>query len=91
MSKSIMQPNEECCYVTGSQINLDRHHVFPGIANRKLSEKYGLWVWLNHDVHMRLHDEDKVLELRLKQDAQRAFEKTHTRKEFMQIFGKSYL
>ena len=27
----------------------------------------------------------------LRQDGQRAFEKTHTREEFMKLFGKNYL
>lgn len=62
-----------------------------GTANRKLAEKYGLWVWLAHDVHMSLHDRDKDLDRYLQQEAQKAFERTHTRQEWMRIFGKNYL
>lgn len=39
-----------CCYLcgaNGSMDPLDRHHIFGG-ANRKLSEKYGLTVYLCH-------------------------------------------
>lgn len=48
--KSILQ-NEKKCYFCGSQINLECHHVFPGTSNRKLSEKYGLKVWLCREHH----------------------------------------
>lgn len=91
MSKSILQPNDKCCFITGSTINLDKHHIYANTANRKLSEKYGCWCWLRHDVHMKLHDQDKDLDRYLRQECQKEFEKTHTREEFRKIFGKSYL
>lgn len=91
MSKSILQPNDKCCFITGSVINLDKHHVYGNIANRKLSEIHGCWVWLRHDIHKSVHDKDKDLDKYLKQICQIEFEKTHTREEFRKIFGKSYL
>jgi len=92
MSKSIMQHCEEPqCYITGSRINLDKHHCVHGRANRKIAEKYGLWVYLRHDIHMNLHDKDKELDRELEQDAQRAFEKEHSRNEWMKLIGKNYL
>ena len=36
------------CGATGGADPLDRHHIFPGTANRKKSEKYGLVVYLWH-------------------------------------------
>ena len=90
--KSIIQTKKEC-YITHSTYNLHKHHIF-GAANRKISEKYGLWIWLRGDWH-NLSDYgvhfDKELDLRLKQMAQRVFEETHTRQEFMKIIGKNYL
>jgi len=62
-----------------------------GTANRKLSEKYGLKVWLRHDIHADLHDRNKELEIKLKQDAQRAFEKKYSHEAWMEIFKKNYL
>lgn len=47
--KSIMQ-NDKRCFITGRDYNLHKHHIF-GAANRKISEKYGLWVWLNAEIH----------------------------------------
>lgn len=91
MSKSILQGDTKECYVTGATYNLDKHHIYHGTANRKLAEKYGCWVWLEHSVHMRLHDKDKELDRRLQRECQNAFENNHTREEFRKIFGKSYL
>lgn len=44
--KSILQ-TEKRSYLSGDTRWLEKHHIFGG-ANRKLSEKYGLWVWLTH-------------------------------------------
>ena len=90
MSKSIMQDKEEC-YISGSRINLDKHHCMHGGANRKLAEKYGLWVWLRHDIHMQLHDKDKELDRQLEQEAQLAFEKKYSHEKWMAEFRKNYL
>lgn len=90
--KSIMQ-QFKCCYVCNRQTYLQEHHVFFGTANRKQSEKYGLKVWLcfehhlgNEGVH---HNSD--LNAWLKRKGQEVFEETHTREEFISIFGKNYL
>ena len=90
MARSIMQ-DEKVCFVSGSTVQLDRHHVYAGMANRKISEKYGCWCWLRHDIHMELHDRNKELDKMLRRVCQEKFEETHTRDEFMRIFGKSYL
>lgn len=93
MSDSIMQYDKEC-FVTKSTRGLDRHHCFKG-SRRKASERYGLWVWLRHEVHMALHDHCppwERLEEALKIAAQRAFEANGgTREEFMRAFGANYL
>lgn len=94
MKESIIQTDgEKVCFVSGSQINLDRHHqlCIHGNANRKIAEKYGLWVWLRHDLHMNLHDKDKELDRELEQEAQRAFEKKYSHELWMKLFGKNYL
>ena len=91
MSKSILQPDVKECFISGSIINLDKHHVYGGIKNRNLADRYGCWVWLRHDIHMRLHDQDKELDRYLKEECQKKFEETHTREEFRKLFGRSYL
>lgn len=94
-NKSILQTDREYCYLCGRNGNgdpLEKHHVFGGTANRKKSEKYGLYVWI---CGSRCHREGpvsahrcKLTALRLKIDAQKAFERTHTREEFYQEFGR---
>ena len=90
--KSILQA-DKVCYICGRTVNLERHHIFAG-ACRKWSEKYGLWVWLcgttcHRGIDGAQYDREK--NLYLKMDAQTAFERDHTRAEFMKIFGKNYL
>lgn len=93
MSESIMQ-SERICYATGATVGLDRHHCLKG-SRRKKADDYGLWVWLRHDVHMKLHDHCppyEGLENALKIAAQTAFEDNGgTREDFMAIFGCNYL
>lgn len=86
--KSILQEEKEC-WVTGAVSGLHEHHIFGG-ARRKLSEKYGLKVYLRYDWHERAHRERAFAD-ELKREGQRAFERTHSREEFMKIFGKNYL
>jgi hypothetical protein len=91
MTKSIMQ-HDKYCFLCFRSTGLERHHVFAGVANRKISEKYGLWIWLCHDCHTGKDGAQysKEIGLKLKHAAQRAFEKDHSRNQWMQIIGKNY-
>lgn len=91
--KSIIQTDGNGCYLCGRCVMLEKHHCLAGVANRKLSEKYGLWVMLCQECHTGKHGAqyDKEKNLMLKRDAQFAFERTHTRSEWMKLFGKNYL
>ena len=95
MSATILRhcDGKEECYLCGKQTGLERHHIMPGTANRKLAEKYGLWVLLCNDCHTgkngAQYDPEKAL--RLKQDAQRAFERLHGHELWMDTFRKNYL
>lgn len=92
MAKSIMQ-DERRCYLCGKLNDLEKHHIFGGVANRPISEKLGLWVYLCHECHTGKDGAqyNKMKNLLLKQDAQFAFERTHTRQEWMKWIGKNYL
>ena len=90
--KSIMQ-QDECCYICGCTHNLEVHHVMSGTANRRLSELYGLKVFLCRDHHtgsIGVHS-DIFLKNRLERDAQRAFERIYGHRMWMQTFRKNYL
>lgn len=92
MVKSIVQQGERC-FLCGRKAGLERHHIMSGTANRKLSEKYGLTVWLCHEHHT---GKDGVQYNRkaadsLKRLAQIAFEARYSHDEWMQTFRKNYL
>lgn len=99
--KSIMQQDKTHCYICGGLPNytdgaLEEHHVFYGSGRRKLSERYGMKIYIHANkchrnspaaVHV-----NKNVRRKTEQAGQRAFEETQgTRKEFMQIFGRNYL
>lgn len=69
MSKSIIQKKKEC--IICNSLNVEEHHVFFGTANRKLSEKYGLKVYLCAEHHRGtrgVHGKDgKMVDSYLKQ------------------------
>lgn len=94
MAKSIVS-NEKKCWVCGAEYGLHKHHIYAGVANRKLSEKYGLWVYLcgrHHNLSNEGAHFNRDLDLRLKQYAQEVFEaRIGTRDDFRAIFGKSYI
>ena len=93
MGTSIMQDKKEC-YFTGATEGLNKHHIFPGTADRKISEKNGFWVWLRADYHVgtnyAVHNDRERMEY-LQRKCQEKFEKEHSREEFMEIMGRSYL
>ena len=91
--KSIIQTDGNGCYLCGKTVGIECHHVFAGVANKKLSTRLGLTVMLCHECHTGKHGAqyDKEKNLMLKRDAQFAFERTHTRSEWMKLFGKNYL
>ena len=94
MGKSIMQTGREC-YLCGRVTDLERHHIFGGFSsnNRKLSESYGLWVYLCHDCHTGTNGAqyDMGKNLKLKQEAQKAFQSYYSRAMWMRLFRKNYL
>ena len=91
--KSIIQDKKECI-VCGSW-NVEEHHIYFGVAKRKLSEEYGLKVWLcptHHRGTNGVHGKNgHKLDTELKQLGQKAFEWNHTREEFIKIYGRNYL
>ena len=92
MGESILQRSKRC-YFCGRETGLELHHIFGGVANRKLSDKYGLTVWLCHEHHTGTDGAqyDKEKNQSLKRLAQIAFEARHSHEEWMEIFRKNYL
>lgn len=102
MSKSIMHSKDDgTCYLCiklhsnyARQYFLQEHHVAFGTANRKLSEKYGLKVYLcdaHHEHSTEAVHVNADIRKMLCEDAQRAFEKKYPNLSFRCIFGKNYI
>jgi ribosome-binding protein aMBF1 (putative translation factor) len=82
------------CELCGREGKTERHHVFFGRANRKLSEKYKMVACLCPDCHQygaQAVHRCRSTDLFLRVEYQQRFEEEHTREEFRKIFGKSYL
>lgn len=100
--KSIMHDKKDgTCYLCMllhedySRKQTQEHHVFYGTANRKLSEKYGLKVYLCHAHHTYDGSKEAVhrnheIDIRLKILAQTEFEAKYPVLSFRAIFGKDY-
>lgn len=89
---SILQQKKEC-FVCHTTRDLEMHHVLPGTWRRKLSEEYGLKVWLCHEHHTGrtgVHADPNFM-LELKQYAQTVFVGKYGSELWMQRFGKNYL
>lgn len=81
------------CYFCGRTTGLERHHIFAGVANRKIAEAEGIWCYLCPQCHRGTEGAqyDKEKNRLLKQDAQRRYEQTHSRREWMELIRKNYL
>lgn len=91
MKKSILE--SKGCYVCG-RIPCHTHHVYFG-KNRKASDKNGFTVLLCFDHHEGVNGvhgkNGHELDMALKRECQRVYEKTHSREEFVSIIGRSYI
>lgn len=97
---SILQPDKSYCFLCGIRNGcgldaLEEHHVFEGNGKRPISEQYGLKVYLCgctcHREGPKSAHKNKETKDMLHKLAQRKFEETHSREEFIAAFGKSYL
>lgn len=102
MAKSIMHNKDDrTCYLCmllrddyGTRDDLQEHHAMPGTANRRLSERYGLKVYLCIEHHLvgpeAVHSNKRLRRL-LQANAQMAFERNHSHKEWMDAFGRNFI
>lgn len=92
--KSIIQKNKEC-YVCSTTYNLHSHHIYFGNPWRKLSERYGMKVylcWQHHEGTYGVHGKHgHDLDMKLKKKGQEVFEEYYSDLNFKDIFGKNYL
>lgn len=99
--KSIMQKKQDktcyLCMMLHSDFSLKQtqeHHVIFGNANRRISERYGLKVYLcleHHEDGREAVHKNAANALLVKKEAQKAFEKRWPELSFREIFGKNFL
>lgn len=98
--KSIMQRKDGICYLCAmldgdeSIKRVQEHHAIFGTSRRKLSEKYGLKVYLclrHHEYGPDAVHRNAKMALLIKQEGQRAFLLHWPELDFREVFGKNYL
>lgn len=96
MAKSIMATEKGICFLCGAHGVTEKHHVYEGSGRRRLSEKYGLWVWLCHRCHNEppegVHhnaENDRLLKARVQHRAMHVYQ--WTVEQFRKLFRKSYI
>lgn len=90
MARSIIPHDDPGrCYVCHRTGPTEVHHMIHG-ANRPNADRFGLVVHLCPYCHRNVHSHGSF-DAELKGIAQQEFEKTHTREQFMKIFGRNYL
>ncbi len=93
---SILQTGKEC-YICHKKFSLEIHHIFFGTANRKLSEKDGLKVWLCYEHHRGtygVHGKYGInLNYFLKKEAEQYYLSKYnkTKEDFIKRYGENYL
>lgn len=85
---SILTNNLEQCYLCQNK-KQDIHEIYKG-CNRQTSMKYGFCIPICRKCHFMTEINSKI-DLQLKKKCQKEYEKTHTREEFIQIIGQSYI
>jgi hypothetical protein len=81
----------EYCYVCQNPYT-EVHHIYYGAKNRKRADELGYTVHLCRIHHEEVHRHpNHGLDLLLKKLGQQEWEKTKTRKQFIETFGMNYL
>lgn len=93
MSKFSILQSEKVSYFSGRTDGLEKHHIYFGNPLRKLSDRYGCWVWLTSEEHRGNNSPhiSRETDLRLKRECQEAFEMLYGHEKFIEVFGRNYL
>lgn len=101
--KSIVQIDDDRCFVCRNAFGSQTHHIFPGNPNRRLSDQDGLFIRVCPECHDKLHCGKNSGELmdkyqRLGQEKWEAFygpglisKGKNPREEFIHRYGRNWL
>lgn len=81
--------DEQYCFICGRP-KTQVHHLVFGIALRKLAEEDKLVAPICDQCHCAIHENYAAGQMS-KMIGQLCYEKTHTREEFRERYGRSYL
>lgn len=98
--KSILHEKDGTCYLCMKLSGdcrikpvIHEHHIYGG-ACRSISEQEGFKAYLCLEHHIdgpeAVHNNQENMRI-LQRDCQRHYERTHTRKQFMELTGRNYL
>lgn len=94
LTKSILQSEKECFFCK-TTLNLDLHHIFFGVANRKISDQDGCVVYLcaSHHTGAKGVHHNRDLDLKLKRICERAWLEYYdkTIDDFIRRYGKNFI
>lgn len=80
------------CFACKRRMAEQIHHLIPSRAYRQKCDEDGLTVALCSSCHWEVHCKvNSGLYYKLKKVAQRVYEETHTREEWMNRYNKNYL
>ena len=98
MAKSIMATDKHRCYLADEHCGggIELHHVYGGTGRRKISDKYGLTVYLCHNHHNEppygVHFNREAREaLQAECQIRAMYKHGWTVDDFRQKIGKSYI
>lgn len=103
MSRSILDTRKGICFMCKRYGLTERHHIFGGVANRRLSEQDGLWVYLCLEHHnippngVHFNPQNALWLHRVGQEAyekkmaQKGLNEAKAREAFMKRYGRNYL
>lgn len=90
MAKSIINDNRICMRCR-TKYSLEKHHCVGGTANRKKADEDGLWIYLCHDCHQAVHNQDSKRKQEYIRLAQTCYEDSHSREDWMGRYHKNFL
>ena len=92
---SILNTERGICFNCQRICNTEEHHIYFGNGNRRISDRMGFVVYLCPECHRGdygVHGKyGRELNLALKRRCQAVFEETHSRDDFRNLIGRSYL
>ncbi len=87
--ESIISEREEC-FICHTELNITRHELVYGTANRKKSKALGVWIWICPRCHNIAHRDKQTIDT-LHKLAQQECDNWYGEGTFFEVYGVNYL